>query len=224
MDWKSWAIALFFLCMNVSNGGLNTFSAQIVSGFGFTKLNTVLIGIPTGIIQAVTSILATIPPRYIKNTRCISAAVCCAVPLVCSIVIRKLPSSDITGLLIAYYFFYFFWGPYAVALSLPMANTSGHTKKLTVNAMIFLSYCVANIIAPQTFQASEAPYYRSGYNSIAGFESAAITIMLLYIAGVKWENYRRNKLHGKVVEGASVPRLSFDDLTDWEKPNFRYVC
>lgn len=108
MDWKSWAIALFFLCMNVSNGGLNTFSAQIVSGFGFSKLNTVLIGIPTGIIQAVTSILATIPPRYIKNTRCISAAVCCVVPLVCSIVIRKLPSSDITGLLIAYYFFYFF--------------------------------------------------------------------------------------------------------------------
>ncbi|KAL2820148.1 hypothetical protein BDW59DRAFT_164761 [Aspergillus cavernicola] len=66
----------------------------------------------------------------------------------------------------SYYFFYFFWGPYATALSLPMANTSGHTKKVTVNAMVFLAYCVANILAPQT-------------------------------------------------EG---------DLTDWEKPYFRYVC
>ncbi|KAK2606711.1 hypothetical protein N8I77_005442 [Diaporthe amygdali] len=224
IDWKSWAIAMFFLCMNVSNGGLNTFSAQIVSGFGFSKLNTVLIGMPTGVIQAVTSILATIPPRYFKNTRCLSAAACCVVPLVCSIVIRRLPSSDKTGLLIAYYFFYFFWGPYAVALSLPMANTSGHSKKLTVNAMIFLSYCVANIIAPQTFQSSEAPYYQNGYNSIAGFESAAIAIMLVYIIGVKLENHRRQKLHGAVVEGDVDPTLSFDDLTDWEKPNFRYVC
>ncbi|KAK6197272.1 hypothetical protein LQW54_010734 [Pestalotiopsis sp. IQ-011] len=224
MDWKSWAIALFFLCMNVSNGGLNTFSAQIVSGFGFSKLTTVLIGMPTGVIQAVSSIIATIPPRYIKDTRCLSAAACCVVPLVCSVVIRKLPSGDTTGLLTAYYFFYFFWGPYAVALSLPMANTSGHSKKLTVNAMIFLAYCVANIIAPQTFQASEAPHYQSGYNSIAGFESAAIALMMVYMVGVKWENRRRDKLHGEVVEGDVDPKISFDDLTDWEKPNFRYVC
>ncbi|KAK9770817.1 putative Major facilitator superfamily (MFS) profile domain-containing protein [Seiridium cardinale] len=209
---------------STSNGGLNTFSAQIVSGFGFSKLNTVLIGMPTGVIQAVSSIIATIPSRYFKNVRCISAAVCCAVPLVCSIVIRRLPSSDMTGLLIAYYFFYFFWGPYAVALSLPMANTSGHSKKLTVNAMVFLSYCVANIIAPQTFQASQAPHYETGYNSIAGFESAAIAIMLLYIVGVQWENRRRDKLHGNMVEGDVDPSVSFDDLTDWEKPNFRYVC
>lgn len=48
--------------------------------------------------------------------------------------------------------------------------------------------------------------------------------MLLYIVGVKWENRRRDKLHGKVVEGGADPTLSFDDLTDWEKPNFRYVC
>lgn len=74
MDWKSWNIALFFLCMNVSNGGLNTFSAQIVSGFGFNALNTVLIGMPTGVIQAVSSILAALPPRYIKDSRCLSAA------------------------------------------------------------------------------------------------------------------------------------------------------
>lgn len=101
IDWKSWVVCLFFLCMNVSNGGLNTFSAQIVSSFGFDPLKTVLLGMPTGVIQAVSSILATIPPRYIKDTRCISAAACCIVPLVCSIVIRELPSSNKAGLLTA---------------------------------------------------------------------------------------------------------------------------
>lgn len=211
--------------MNVSNGGLNTFSAQIVSGFGFTKLQTVLIGIPTGVIQSLSSILATLLPRYIKNTRCIAAALCCAVPLVSSIVIRRLSADNVSGLLVAYYFFYFFWGPYAVALSLPMANTSGQSKKLTVNAMVFLAYCVANIVAPQTFLASEAPHYSTGFNAIAGFESAAIVIMILYIVGVNWENRRRDRLHGPVGADSTIEaEESYKDLTDWEKPHFRYVC
>ncbi|KAF4819910.1 putative transporter [Colletotrichum tropicale] len=217
IDWKSWVVCLFFLCMNVSNGGLNTFSAQIVSSFGFSPLKTVLLGMPTGVIQAVSSILATIPPRYIKDTRCISAAACCIVPLVCSIVIRELPSSNKAGLLTAYYFFYFFWGPYAVALSLPMANTSGHTKKVTVNAMVFLAYCVANIIAPQTFRASEAPHYATGYNSILGFESSAVALMAVYYVGIKYENRRRDKTYGKVIAGNISVEESMEDLTDWEK-------
>ncbi|KAF5496968.1 putative transporter [Colletotrichum siamense] len=224
IDWKSWVVCLFFLCMNVSNGGLNTFSAQIVSSFGFGPLKTVLLGMPTGVIQAISSILATIPPRYIKDTRCISAAACCIVPLVCSIIIRELPSSNKAGLLTAYYFFYFFWGPYAVALSLPMANTSGHTKKVTVNAMVFLAYCVANIIAPQTFRASEAPHYATGYNSILGFESSAVVLMAVYYVGVKYENRRRDKAYGEVVPGEISVGESMEDLTDWEKKSFRYVC
>jgi ACS family allantoate permease-like MFS transporter len=224
MDWKSWVIALFFLCMNVSNGGLNTFSAQIVSGFGFSPLVTVLLGMPTGVIQALSSIVATIPSRYFKDTRCISAAACCLVPLICSIVIRKLPDSNQGGLLTAYYFFYFFWGPYAVALSLPMANTSGHTKKVTVNAMVFLAYCVANIVAPQTFRASQAPHYGSGYNSILGFESSAVALMAVYYVGVKWENRKRDREHGQAEARDLSLDESMEDLTDWEKKNFRYVC
>ncbi|VUC38193.1 unnamed protein product [Clonostachys rosea] len=223
-DWKSWVIAFFFFCMNVANGGLNTFSAQIVSGFGFSKLNTVLLGMPTGVIQAVSSILAALPPRYWKDTRCLSAAVCCLFPLACSIVIRKLPASNQGGLLAAYYLFYFFWGPYAVALSLPMANTSGHTKKVVVNAMVFLAYCVANIVAPQTFRATEAPHYETGYNTILGVESAAVALMGMYYIGIKWENKRRDRMYGVVAQMNDVEDHSLDDLTDKEKKDFRYVC
>ena len=47
-----------------------------------------------------------------------------------------------------------------------MANTSGHSKKVTRNAIMFLSYCVGNIIAPQFFISSEAPDYLTGYYAI----------------------------------------------------------
>ncbi|KAJ0319031.1 hypothetical protein Brms1b_004006 [Colletotrichum noveboracense] len=156
IDWKSWVVCLFFLCMNVSNGGLNTFSAQIVSSFGFGPLKTVLLGMPTGVIQAVSSILATIPTRYIKDTRCISAAACCIVPL--------------------------------------------------------------------TFRASEAPHYTTGYNSILGFESSAVVLMAVYYVGVKYENRRRDEAYGEVVPGEISAGESMEDLTDWEKKSFRYVC
>ncbi|KAH6683371.1 major facilitator superfamily domain-containing protein [Halenospora varia] len=224
LDWKTWTIFLFFICMNVPNGGLNTFSAQIVSSFGFSTLNTTLLGMPTGVIQALSSIGATIPSRYFKNTRCLCAAICCLIPLACSIIIRKVPKdgSNKGGLLAAYYCFYFFWGPYAVALSLPMANTSGHTKKVTVNAMVFLAYCLANIIAPQTFQSSQAPTYESGYNSILGFEIGAVSLMAAYALGVQIEN----RLRDRKQTGTEEITLgeSLEDLTDWEKPRYRYVC
>lgn len=105
-----------------------------------------------------------------------------------------------------------------------MANTSGHTKKVTVNAMVFLAYCVANIIAPQTFRASEAPHYATGYNSILGFESSAVVLMAVYYVGVKYENRRRDEAYGEVVPGEISVGESMEDLTDWEKKSFRYVC
>lgn len=221
LDWKSWVIALFFFCINIPHGALNTFSAQIVSGLGFGTLTTVLLGMPTGVIQAISSIVFALPPKWMKDVRCLCAGVCCLVPLICSIVIRKLPESHVAGRLAAYYFFYFFWGPYAVILSLPMANTSGHTKKITLNAMVFVGYCVANIVAPQTFQSSEAPGYATGFNCILGFEATAVSLMAIYFIGIKWENRRRDLAQ---VPDQQVEDEQTADLTDWEKPGFRYVC
>jgi hypothetical protein len=58
----------------------------------------------------------------------------------------KLPRSNKHGLLAAYYVFYTYWGPYAISTSLPLANTSGHSKKVTMNAVFFVAYCLGNIL------------------------------------------------------------------------------
>ncbi len=102
-----------------------------------------------------------------------------------------------------------------------MANVSGHTKRLTINAGVFVAYCAAMIIGPQLFLASEAPNYQTGYNSILGFEVAAIICLAIYAVGCRQENKRRDKL-----EGQSAPlsiALALDDRTDREKVGFRYV-
>lgn len=102
-----------------------------------------------------------------------------------------------------------------------MANVAGHTKKITVNAIIFIAYCTASIIGPQVFLMSEAPHYHTGYSSILGFELAAITCLAVYGTGCYIENKRRNKREGQDVNVSLGDQL--DDKTDKEKPWFRYV-
>ncbi|EEU36118.1 uncharacterized protein NECHADRAFT_53068 [Fusarium vanettenii 77-13-4] len=221
LDYKTYLLFLFYLCMNVPTGGLSAFAAQIISGIGNSPLETVLLTMPCSPFQTVASLAVAIPQKWLTNKRCLSSAICCLIPLACSILIRKLPEDQKTGRLLAYYFFYFFWGPYATVLSLPMANVAGHTKKLTVTASIFVAYCSAMIIGPQVFLAREAPHYSTGYNCLMGFEIGAITILAAYAIGCKIENRIRDKREGTEVTLTTEEML--EDKTDYEKRGFRYI-
>lgn len=49
-------------------------------------------------------------------------------------------------------------GPAGIPLTLGLlsANYKGVTKKMTVTAVLFVTYCAGNIAGPQTFKDSEA--------------------------------------------------------------------
>ncbi|EXL91776.1 hypothetical protein NOF04DRAFT_16593 [Fusarium oxysporum II5] len=228
-DYKTYLLFIFFLSMNVPTGGLITFGAQIVLGLGYGRPETTLLGMPTEMMQSLAGFMVAIPQQWLHNKRCYTAAACCLVPLVCSRIIRELPDENKVGRLMAYYFFYFFWGPYATgklirlksSLTLAMGNVSGHTKKLTVNATIFLAYCIANIIGPQVFRAAEAPHYSTGYNYNLGFEATAICALLAYAGGCIVENRKRDKAEGTDVSVRVEDQLG--DLTDYEKKGFLYI-
>ena len=64
------------------------------------------------------------------------------------------------------YFCYLLTGPYNAAfvmiLSLQIANTAGHTKKVVTNAVLFLGYCTGNIAGPFFYKTDQAPSYPLG--------------------------------------------------------------
>lgn len=99
---------------------------------------------------------------------------------------------------------------------------SGHTKKVTVNAMIFITYCVSNIVAPQFFLATQAPLYVLGMSAILGSYVLSIFSAILYGAYCFYENKRRDRLdlaaHERVHQDTD-----FKDLTDKQNIHFRYV-
>lgn len=64
------------------------------------------------------------------------------------------------------YICYLLTGPYNAAfvliLSLQIANTAGHTKKVVTNAVLFLGYCTGNIAGPFFYKTDQAPGYKLG--------------------------------------------------------------
>lgn len=64
---------------------------------------------------------------------------------------KVLPRSNAAGQLVGLYMLYVYWAPYVCGLAMFQANTAGHTKKTTVNAMDYVAYAVGNIIGKGLF-------------------------------------------------------------------------
>ncbi|RDW89932.1 putative Allantoate permease [Aspergillus mulundensis] len=230
VDPKTWLLALFAVAQNIPNGGLVTFSAIIVNGLGYSSLITTILGIPTGVLATVWQILLGLLISYLPkkwNARCAIIALADLIPLVCAILMWKLPRDNKNGLLAAYYVFYTYWAPYVLCTSLPMANTSGHSKKLATNAIFFLAYCVGNIIGPQAFRDSDAPGYGRGYTGLLACLVVSICAIGAYGGYCWWENKRRDEVEAEAgmrgQSGEDEGGEEFSDLTDWEKGKFRYT-
>lgn len=88
--------------------------------------------------------------------------------------------------------------------------------------MIFIAYCVSNIIAPQFFKAHESPLYATGMGAIlASYVLSMITIGI-YMAYCSYENKRRDKMDSTAGERVHHD-TDFRDLTDKQNIHFRYV-
>ncbi|KAJ5702023.1 hypothetical protein N7488_009571 [Penicillium malachiteum] len=109
-------------------------------------------------------------------------------------------------------------------------TTSGHTKKVITNAMIFLGVCAGNISGPFFYKSSQSPGYSLGIWSmiVANFVEIALIVVLGF--GLAWENRRRDRAQGiSPSDGGNYTReleldqSAFSDLTDKENLNFRHI-
>lgn len=120
-------------------------------------------------------------------------------------------------------------GTFGSALSTVYAynasNTSGHTKKSTINAMTLISFSVGNIVGSEIFQPKDAPEYIPGKIAIMILLSVQLGISFL----LRWVNLRLNKKKRKAIEEIKRQRgwtdediqrernkHAFADLTDEE--------
>ena len=86
-------------------------------------------------------------------------------------------------------------------------------------------WAAVNMAAPQIFQAKDAPRYTHGFIAHMVIYGVYVGLVLLTRAILMRRNAQKEKLMRESAASGTVIShdLAFQDLTDQENPNFRYV-
>lgn len=130
-----------------------------------------------------------------------------------------LPESNQAGKLAGNYLTHVVGAFLPCSYAFAAANQAGHTKKVTMNAILLMSFCLGNILGPLTFRDKDAPNYTPAKITIVAVDSVAIIATAVLLAYYIWQNKKRDKQMAGVEH---KPDVEFADLTDRENLEFRY--
>ncbi|KAI0484940.1 major facilitator superfamily transporter [Xylariaceae sp. FL0804] len=229
LDPQVWLLTLFTLLNEVINGGLANFSKLIIKGLVNSPLKTTALGIPSGGFQVFWILTGTYLASRLRNARTFVMAAYLVPTVVGTTVMWRLDrdsASGKVGVLVANYIVGGFVASLVVAMQMPAANLGGYTKRTTGTAVVFMAYCVGNVIGPHAFLERESPTYPTGCKLILACSVAQIAIAFALRMLLTARNKRRDAAasSSSATEGdeAVVEEVSAD-LTDFENPRFRYV-
>lgn len=216
--WLLFGMALF-ICIP---SPILKFSSLVIHGFGFSKFNTMLVGLPSGALQIITIWVCGLGMRHTKNLRCVWGIGALLIPLVGSILLLSLPATNSWGIVVSTWLAAQSSDLILVSLSLIASNIKGNTKKSTVNALYFIGYSIGCIVGPQLWNSEDAPRYNKGcISSIVSWVLLFFCFVGYYIS-CRWENRRRDAL--AAMESDEQEGVALDsDMTDTQDLKFRYT-
>ncbi|CCH42395.1 putative membrane protein [Wickerhamomyces ciferrii] len=207
----------------VPNGALTSFGSILIKdSFGYSELQALLLSMPNGACQFLSSFFLFYAIKYFGNrTLCGIAGYSVAFIACCLLAFPENKTAQFVG----YVFSAVVHIGWVTVISMITTNTLGYTKKGVVMGLYLVSYCVGNMIGPQTFQEKWAPDYRQSKVIMAACSAASLFLMvIMYLVNIK-ENKRRDNLSSDhTTHQPELPEnYEFMDLTDFENFKFRYV-
>jgi hypothetical protein len=143
--------------------------------------------------------------------------------------VRNTNKATQAGLLLSYYLVLSFWAAQTLSMSMITRNVAGQTKKTIVVAANFIAWATGNSIGPQVFLTWDAPRYFIAFSTHMGcYVLLAIVIVFLRFY-LRRENAKKDRLQAELAASGTRGVVdenmvhAFDDLTDKENINFRYV-
>jgi len=235
-DPKTWLFAFFSLCCNVPNSLTNQ-RTIIISSFGFTNFQTTLLGCVDGFMEIATIFTGVRLAARIPNSRAYVGALYLIPDILGVFLINFLPWSDQVGLLFSIWLTDIGITAFVLSLSWLSSVTSGHTKRVTVNAIMLGSYCLGNSAGPFMWQAKYKPRNHIPWIVIGVCYAACIVILLAIRWHLAAENKRRdaepvddtydNVYIERMTKDGVIEKVKVDkeflDLTDMQNRDFRYV-
>ncbi|KAL3463618.1 major facilitator superfamily domain-containing protein [Aspergillus heterothallicus] len=227
-DAKTWLLFLFAVASNSPNGGLTSFQGLIIRGMGFSTLRTTLIQMPSGAVQLVICPLACFFASHYPNAR-ILIMLLCIIPFLAGVLgLWLIAESKPYARLVCLWISFAYTAAWTLCMSVATANTAGHTKKITTNAMVLIGYCLGNFIGPFFFKTAQAPVYPLGVGMMF-FCIGVQVVCLVALWGLLWVRNRGRKgvCEREGVDEVARVRLAHErgmgDETDLENEYFQYV-
>ncbi|KAH8716492.1 putative transporter PB1C11.03 [Beauveria bassiana] len=196
-DPKTWLFTGHALTQEMANGTTNQYSL-LINSFGFTVLQTTLLGTVTGAVSFISLASAAIVLYYTKDCRAWISLFAYIPTALSSILLLGLPSNNRWGLITGIWIRSAVGVPYAVVMIWAANASAGHTKKTTVIALYHVAYGLGNIISPQLFRPQWKPRYRPTWIILLVIAAIVPAIIVLTLRiYLDRENKRRDKMEGQ---------------------------
>lgn len=229
-------MALFAAVGNIVNSLTNQ-RQLIVSQFGFTPIQTTLLGCVDGVVEILTIWLGVTLASTRLFGRGYTGALMLIPALLGAILVNTLPSHNKVGLLFSYWITIFAFSPFAIFLGWVGSIVSGHTKRTTTNAIILCAYAIGNAAGPFMWKRRYQPRNHTPWAIIAVclFVSAMLLLILRFMLtseNKRREAEKRDDAYDNVYISQQLPDgtktkkhidRAFLDLTDLRNRDFRYI-
>ncbi|OCB91485.1 membrane transporter [Sanghuangporus baumii] len=155
-DLKTWIFFFYALFRNVPNSLINQ-NSIIIQSFGFTTLQTTLLSCINGVVKMTTVFTGVNLAAYLKNGLAYSGVLFYIPSVTCAILVNVLPGSDRAGLLVTQYLVGVEVLGSPIGKAWVTQATAGHTKRITMNAILLIAESLGNTIGPQMWLDRFAP-------------------------------------------------------------------
>ncbi|KAJ5652911.1 hypothetical protein N7507_010337 [Penicillium longicatenatum] len=224
-DPQVWLLVLNSFTSNLCNGGITTFTSIITAGFGFTDLMALLMQMPQGAAEIVFLIITSLACTFIPSARIVVMILNTIVSVIGLILIWRLDPSEQVGRMVGLTLAVVYAINLPISFSVITSNIAGFSKKSVSSGLLFIAYCVGNMVGPQFFLASEEPSYPTGIKAaMSGLVLSIFFLAILYVY-YTWENRRRDRVYGspgQMTVGAEL-QDELSSKTDREIESFRYL-
>ncbi|KAF8842245.1 MFS general substrate transporter [Paxillus ammoniavirescens] len=219
LDVRTWLIVLATMLTDIPSGGLTNFSNIIIKNFGYTSKQTLILATPSGIVEVISVVVCGWYSDK-KGERMLPVIWATLPTLVGVALLIGFNDTNQKGvLLFGTYLIGTFGSTLSTIYAYNASNTSGYTKKLTVNALTLTFFCLGNIIGTEIFQPKDAPKYIPG--------KTAIMVLLTVQVGVAYLlrhiNVRLNRTRQKVLGELKTSRGWTDDDVRQERERHAFA-
>ncbi|KAF2132023.1 MFS general substrate transporter [Dothidotthia symphoricarpi CBS 119687] len=221
LDPQTYCYMLIQICTTIPTSGLGAFYQIIIKDLKFSVLETQLLAMVLGAVIIFT-LMGSAYLTKTTNQNLLTMGLFLIPSFIGTIVIMTVKNTSAAtraGLLISYYIVFTFWAAQGLGMSMLTRNVGGSTKKSICITMNFLAWCAGNATGPQIFFNGDGPRYLKAFSVHLGCYTLLVCVIIFLRFNLTMRNKKKDREFGTEINTTH----GFDDLTDRENPNFRYV-